>query len=92
MGRPGTGKSFLLQAIFEEHTLSLGYATTIHKAQGSTLERVHIDIGRGCWKSGQLYVALSRVRHLDDLTLERPVNYSDLASAALNTRLDKMDC
>ena len=32
--------------------LTLGYATTIHKAQGSTLPRAHIDIGRGCWESG----------------------------------------
>ena len=67
--------------------LTLGYATTIHKAQGSTLRRAHIDIGVGCWESGQLYVALSRVRHLDDLTLERAVGYQDLAPSSLNERL-----
>ena len=70
--------------------LALGYATTIHKAQGSTLARAHIDIGRGCWESGQLYVALSRVRHLADLTLERPVNYCDVAPTALVDRLNRM--
>lgn len=70
--------------------LTLGYATTIHKAQGSTLRRAHIDIGVGCWESGQLYVALSRVRHLDDLTLERAVGYQDLAPSALNERLTEL--
>ena len=35
-------------------------------------------------------VALSRVRHLADLTLERPVNYWDVAPNALNDRLKQM--
>ena len=35
----------------------------------------------------QLYVALSRVRHLGNLTLERPVNYYDVVPNALNDRL-----
>lgn len=54
------------------------WAVTIHKAQGLTLERAHVDFGRGAFAEGQAYVALSRCRRLADLTLERPLRASDL--------------
>lgn len=49
--------------------LNLAWACTIHKAQGATLDRVHANL-RGVWEHGQTYVALSRVRALNDLTIE----------------------
>lgn len=54
------------------------WAVTIHKAQGLTLDRAHVDFGRGAFAEGQAYVALSRCRRLADLTLERPLRASDL--------------
>jgi hypothetical protein len=50
-----------------------GFASTIHKSQGMTLDRAIIDIGDGDYPHGLLYVALSRVRRLEDLYLVRPV-------------------
>ena len=44
--------------------------TTIHKAQGLTLERGLIDIGCQIFECGQTYVALSRVKSLDGLYLK----------------------
>lgn len=49
--------------------LNLAWVCTIHKAQGATLDQVHVDLS-GAWEHGQGYVALSRVRRLEDLTLE----------------------
>ena len=48
--------------------VTLAYASTIHKVQGTTLERCHISL-RGLWEPGQAYVALSRARSGDGITL-----------------------
>lgn len=48
--------------------LRLAYAMTFNKAQGQTLSKVVIDFtSGGAFAHGHLYVALSRVRHGDDL-------------------------
>lgn len=46
-----------------------GWAITIHRAQGRTLERVFIDLSQGAFAAGQAYVAISRVTRLDGLLL-----------------------
>jgi ATP-dependent exoDNAse (exonuclease V) alpha subunit len=54
------------------------WAVTIHKAQGKTLSRAVVDLGSGAFASGQVYVALSRVRALTDLTLVRPIREDEV--------------
>ncbi len=46
--------------------LKLAYATTIHKSQGLTLEEAVIDC-EDAFAPGQVYVALSRVKSLENL-------------------------
>lgn len=62
---------------YEQLPLAPAWAITIHKAQGLTLDDVRIDFGAGAFAPGQVYVALSRVRTLDGLSLTRPLRTSD---------------
>lgn len=50
-----------------QYPLKLAYAVTIHKAQGQTYDSVNIS--PYTWDCGQLYVALSRVRDINNLFL-----------------------
>jgi ATP-dependent DNA helicase PIF1 len=49
--------------------VTLAYATTIHKAQGSTLDKLVVNL-KNLWEPGQAYVALSRVSTGQDLYVE----------------------
>lgn len=53
---------------FNQIPLTLGWAVTIHKSQGLTLDSVAID-APDAWDSGQIYVALSRAKNLDGVLL-----------------------
>lgn len=50
--------------------LNLGYAATIHKSQGATMDELWCDLG-ALWEPGQAYVALSRLRESQGLKLIR---------------------
>ena len=43
-----------------------------------TLDGVTIDVGRGCFAHGQLYVALSRCRDLENINFVTPPDVSDV--------------
>lgn len=64
----------LVAGTFTQIPLTLAWAVTIHKAQGQTIERVHVNLGDGgTFAEGQLYVALSRAKSLNGLTLSEPI-------------------
>ena len=53
------------------------YALTLREALSIPLKSIHLDLENGCTLPGELYSAFSRVRSFDDLTLEKPVTWSD---------------
>jgi hypothetical protein len=66
------------EATYEQIPLMLAWAATIHKLQGKTISNLKVDLGDGAFATGQLYTALSRVKGLDGLYLERPVRVTDV--------------
>ena len=58
---------------FTQYPIKLAWAITIHKSQGMSFDRMHFDLSRGTFQAGQAYVAISRMRSLDGLTLSHPI-------------------
>jgi hypothetical protein len=65
-------------ATFLQYPLKLAWASTIHKCQGQTFDKVAIDFDRGSFAHGQTYVALSRARTIEGIYLMREITFKDL--------------
>lgn len=67
-------------AEFTQFPLTLAWALTIHKSQGLTLDSIKIDLGGSgkAFASGQAYVALSRCKTLEGISLEDPLSMNDV--------------
>jgi hypothetical protein len=64
---------------FEQFPIKLAWAITVHKSQGLTFDRAIIDVGQA-FADGQVYVALSRLRTLQGLTLRTRINPSSIST------------
>lgn len=63
---------------YRQLPIKLAWSMTIHKSQGATIENLYIDMSKGAFATGMLYVALSRATTLDKLILSKPLEYEDV--------------
>jgi hypothetical protein len=72
--------------------LRLSWATTVHKSQGQTLDRIRVQIDNA-FENGQIYTALSRATSLAGIEIQGVIDYTKIRVhhlvAAFSERLEK---
>ena len=63
---------------YKQLPIKLAWAITMHKSQGQTYEKVYLDFNNGTFASGQAYVALSRCKTFEGLSMKRELTSSDI--------------
>lgn len=76
--KPYGGLELKTIGTYAQFPIALGYAMTVHKAQGKTLSKISVSLENGAFASGQIYVALSRTKSIEGLFLENRVRMSDI--------------
>jgi ATP-dependent exoDNAse (exonuclease V) alpha subunit len=71
---PSTGDNLPFRLRRRQFPVRLAFAMTINKSQGQTFQRVGIYLKKSTFAHGQLYVACSRVRSMNDLKILLPPN------------------
>lgn len=61
-----------------QYPLRLAWAITIHKSQGMTFSKVHLDFSQSPFTHGQTYVAISRSQTIEGITLTREIYPEDI--------------
>jgi ATP-dependent exoDNAse (exonuclease V) alpha subunit len=65
---------------YKQVPLIPAWAITIHKSQGLTFNKAIVNFGDGkAFATGQTYVALSRCKSFEGLTLSRKIRLEDIA-------------
>lgn len=71
----------ITKTIKSEYTqlpIKLGWAISIHRSQGQTLESAAIHTGKGLFSAGQAYVAMSRIKDLRNLSFVNDMTPKDI--------------
>ena len=72
------GLSKTVEFVYEQIPLQLGWACTVHSAQGLTLDQYAMDLGKGAFGPGITYVGLSRARDLSKISFATPITMRDI--------------
>lgn len=63
----------IVTATFTQLPIRLGWAITIHKSQGMTLNHISLDLSESMFQEGMLYTALSRVKKANDIYISKGI-------------------